>query len=71
MLTRNGSQVTVRQPYRCCYVFILAYGRIFLVNLNIYVKYVHINIYPNAVYGTLHKNNPPTVQLNSKFSQQI
>ena len=36
MLTRNGYQVTVRQPYRCCYVFILAYGRIFLVYLNIH-----------------------------------
>ena len=35
MLTRNGSQVTVRQPYRCCYVFMLAYGRIFLVYLNV------------------------------------
>ena len=30
MLTRNGYQVTVRQPYLLS-VFILAYGRIFLV----------------------------------------
>ena len=57
MLTRNGSQVTVRQPYRCCYVFILAYGRTFLVNLNIYEIIIKTLIIHDSIHIHFIKKN--------------